>query len=131
MANLFTLTKMLCTSCYGRTIIKNNRQEGPSETSQHNHADPTSESPTPLNAMGDGEASGPSVTGLTVADGGIATEPRGASSGKTTAKAGVMLALELAEKALDGLPIPGVKGTIGGVLKILKDIEVSPSFQCP
>lgn len=41
-----------------------------------------------------------------------------------TAKAGLKLALELTEKALDGLPIPGVKGSLGGLLTIIKAVEV-------
>ncbi|PBK77602.1 WD40 repeat-like protein [Armillaria solidipes] len=40
-----------------------------------------------------------------------------------TTKEGLKLALTLAEKALDGLPIPGVKGTVGGVLKLIENAE--------
>ena len=29
------------------------------------------------------------------------------------------------EKALDGLPIPGAKGAIGGLLEVIKGVEVS------
>ncbi|KAJ7507233.1 WD40-repeat-containing domain protein [Mycena galericulata] len=40
-----------------------------------------------------------------------------------TAAEGLKLALNLAEKALDGFPIPGAKGTIGIVLKLIEDAE--------
>lgn len=33
--------------------------------------------------------------------------------------------LRLAEKGVDGLPIPGVKGCIGGILKIVEQEDVS------
>ncbi|PPR00447.1 hypothetical protein CVT24_004508 [Panaeolus cyanescens] len=42
---------------------------------------------------------------------------------KRTALEGLKMTLNLAEKALDGAPIPGVKGTIGAVLKIIEDAE--------
>jgi hypothetical protein len=41
-----------------------------------------------------------------------------------TAAEGLKLALNLAEKALDGLPIPGAKGAFGIVLKLIEDAEV-------
>ena len=41
-----------------------------------------------------------------------------------TAKAGLIRALEIAEKLLDGFPIPGAKGTIGAVLEIIREAEV-------
>ena len=40
------------------------------------------------------------------------------------AKASLTLALELTEKALDGIPVPGAKGTISLVLRIIKGIDV-------
>ncbi|KAF5323777.1 hypothetical protein D9619_012900 [Psilocybe cf. subviscida] len=40
-------------------------------------------------------------------------------------KAALVLALQLAEKGVDGLPIPGVKGCISGILKIIEQEEVS------
>lgn len=43
-------------------------------------------------------------------------------------KAALVLALQLAEKGVDGLPIPGVKGCIGGILKIIEQEEVSGHF---
>ena len=50
---------------------------------------------------------------------------KGSSEAWRTAKGGLTLALELAENVLDGLPIPGVKGSIGAVIKIIKRIDVS------
>lgn len=41
-----------------------------------------------------------------------------------TAKAAAVMALELAEKVLDGLPVPGAKGTIAAVLLIIQKIDV-------
>ena len=46
-----------------------------------------------------------------------------------TAKAALMRALEVTEKLLDGFPIPGVKGTIGAVLDIIKEAEVWAKIQ--
>lgn len=46
------------------------------------------------------------------------------SPARRTAKAVLKLALELTEKALDGLPIPGVKGSLSGLLQIIEYIEV-------
>ncbi|KJA14825.1 hypothetical protein HYPSUDRAFT_80696 [Hypholoma sublateritium FD-334 SS-4] len=40
-----------------------------------------------------------------------------------TAKAAAITALSLAEKILDGLPVPGAKGTIGAVLLIIQKID--------
>ena len=52
-----------------------------------------------------------------------------------TAKAALMRALEVTERLLDGFPIPGVKGTIGAVLDIIKEAEVwakiQSHFYCP
>ncbi|KAF5323704.1 hypothetical protein D9619_012912 [Psilocybe cf. subviscida] len=39
-------------------------------------------------------------------------------------KFALVSALELAEKGVDGLPIPGVQGCIGGILKIIKQEEL-------
>jgi hypothetical protein len=47
------------------------------------------------------------------------------SDARSLAKSALTLTLELAEKALDGLPIPGAKGTIGAVLRVMKNVEVS------
>jgi len=47
-----------------------------------------------------------------------------ASEAWRVAKASLTLALELTEKALDGIPIPGAKGTISLVLCIIKGIDV-------
>lgn len=58
------------------------------------------------------------------------TEQQGPSSSPQksaavrTAGESLKLALTLAEKALDGLPIPGAKGAIGGVLKLIENAEV-------
>ena len=41
-----------------------------------------------------------------------------------TAKALLVEALRMAEKLLDGFPIPGAKGTIGAVLHIIAEAEV-------
>ena len=41
-----------------------------------------------------------------------------------TAKALLVEALKMAEKLLDGVPIPGAKGTIGAVLHIIAEAEV-------
>ena len=41
-----------------------------------------------------------------------------------TAKATLIRALELTEKALDGFPIPGAKGAIGAVIEIIREVEV-------
>jgi hypothetical protein len=41
-----------------------------------------------------------------------------------TAKNAATLALTLAQTALDGLPIPGAKGAIGGVLLVMSTIDV-------
>jgi len=41
-----------------------------------------------------------------------------------TAKNVVKGTLVLLEKALDGIPIPGVKGAVGGILEIVKILEV-------
>ena len=46
-----------------------------------------------------------------------------------TAKAGLIRALEITEKLLDGFPIPGAKGTIGAVLEIIKEAEVCAKIQ--
>ena len=46
-----------------------------------------------------------------------------------TAKAALMRALEVTEKLLDGFPIPGVKGTIGAVLDIVREAEVCAKIQ--
>ena len=53
-----------------------------------------------------------------------AEDRREQSEAWRTAKAGFVGALEVAEKALDGVPIPGVKGSIGGIVSILKSIDV-------
>ena len=45
-----------------------------------------------------------------------------------TAKSALKLSLLIVEKALDGLPIPGAKGTIGGLLEVIKGLEVSWSI---
>lgn len=45
-----------------------------------------------------------------------------------TAKGGLIIALELVEKALDGLPIPGAKGAVGLIVKIIRDIDVSCTY---
>ena len=52
----------------------------------------------------------------------------GRSGAARTAAEGLKLALTLAEKALDGLPIPGAKGTIGGVLRLIEQAEVRRLF---
>lgn len=41
-----------------------------------------------------------------------------------TAKAGLNTALEIAESAIDGLPIPGAKAIFGGAISIIKGINV-------
>jgi len=41
-----------------------------------------------------------------------------------TAKALLVEALNMAEKLLDGFPIPGAKGTIGAVLHVIAEAEV-------
>ncbi len=41
-----------------------------------------------------------------------------------TAKALLVEALKMADKLLDGFPIPGAKGTIGAVLYIIAEAEV-------
>ena len=46
-----------------------------------------------------------------------------------TAKAGLIRALEITEKLLDGFPIPGAKGTIAAVLQIIDDAEVCTKVQ--
>ena len=47
-----------------------------------------------------------------------------------TAKAALIRALEVTGKLLDGrFPIPGVKGTIGAVLDIIKEAEVCAKVQ--
>ena len=40
------------------------------------------------------------------------------------AKNGLMTVLELAEKALGGVPVPGLKGAIGGILQVVKTVDV-------
>jgi hypothetical protein len=40
-------------------------------------------------------------------------------------KATLVSALKVAEMGVDGLPIPGVKGCISGILKIIEQEEVS------
>jgi hypothetical protein len=42
----------------------------------------------------------------------------------STTKAALVRALEMAEKLLDGFPIPAAKGTIGAVLHIIAEAEV-------
>ena len=42
-----------------------------------------------------------------------------------TAKEIIKTTLKIAEKALDGFPIPGAKGTIGVLLEIISGVEVS------
>ena len=49
---------------------------------------------------------------------------RGRDESLRTAKASLVQALTITEKLLDGCPIPGVKGTIGGVLHIITEAEV-------
>ena len=48
-----------------------------------------------------------------------------------TAKATLIRALELTEKALDGFPIPGAKGAIGAVIEIIREVEVCTKIQLP
>ncbi len=51
---------------------------------------------------------------------------RGASSSSwDTAKEALILALKTAETALDGLPIPGAKPAVVGVIAIIERIDVS------
>ncbi|PBK63484.1 WD40 repeat-like protein [Armillaria solidipes] len=45
------------------------------------------------------------------------------SPNSRTAKESLKLALTMAEKALDGLPIPGAKGTVSGILKLIENAE--------
>ena len=53
-----------------------------------------------------------------------------ASEAGQTAKEVIKTTLKIAEKALDGLPIPGVKGAIGALLEVITGLEVScPSVQ--
>lgn len=40
-------------------------------------------------------------------------------------KSAVVLALQRAEKGINGLPVPGVIGCISGVLKVIEQEEVS------
>lgn len=49
--------------------------------------------------------------------------------GFDTAKSALKRALVLAEKALDGAPIPGLKGAISGLLKIIEEVEVCAKIQ--
>jgi len=45
-------------------------------------------------------------------------------SAATTAKEALKTTLGLTERALDGLPIPGVKGAVGGLLDLIRGLEV-------
>ncbi|KAJ7200177.1 hypothetical protein GGX14DRAFT_572288 [Mycena pura] len=45
------------------------------------------------------------------------------SAAARVAAEGLKLALNLADKALDGLPIPGAKGSVGILLKLIEDAE--------
>ena len=49
---------------------------------------------------------------------------RGRNDLLNTAKALLVEALTMAEKLLDGFPIPGAKGTIGAVLHFIAEAEV-------
>ncbi|KAJ6545263.1 WD40-repeat-containing domain protein [Mycena capillaripes] len=49
------------------------------------------------------------------------------SAAARTAAEGLKLALALAEKALDGLPIPGAKGSVGIILRLIEDAEKATS----
>lgn len=40
-------------------------------------------------------------------------------------KSALILALQLAERGVDGLPVPGVKAGISGILKIIEQADVS------
>ena len=46
-----------------------------------------------------------------------------------TAKAALRRALEVSEKLLDGVPIPGVKGTIAALLQIIDEAQVCTEVQ--
>ena len=46
-----------------------------------------------------------------------------------TAKGLLVEALKISEKLLDGLPIPGAKGTIGAVLHFIAEAEVCTGLE--
>jgi imidazolonepropionase-like amidohydrolase len=55
------------------------------------------------------------------------TPGRQARSGTTPWLNSVKLALELFEKTLNSVPAPGLRGIIGGILKIMEKYDVSNS----
>lgn len=63
----------------------------------------------------------------------IEDEPEAPDPGRgawQTAKTAAITALSLAEKILDGLPVPGAKGTVGAVLLIIQKINVRVLSLC-
>lgn len=47
------------------------------------------------------------------------------ASHRSDLKSALVVALKAAEAGVDGIPIPGVKGCISGILKIIEQEEVS------
>lgn len=59
-----------------------------------------------------------------------ARSPEGDSAG-TAARDVFQMVLEVTNASLDGVPVPGLKAAIGGVLAIINRIEVFPSNSLP
>lgn len=85
---------------------------------------------TPLTQIANGRPKEPSPPPATLPQQTVNVAPKDSQPSERwrTAKNTLMIALDLAEGFAEGLPIPGVKGAIGGILSIIKNIDVSSQY---